>query len=675
MPNHGVQSQPYAQPSTGVQVRSVYPGANQQHILATNDQGKLHPEQLFGDKIFHKGLVQQMAEVSSEKVAKATNVVAHGSEVKSVKSETGMKSLGNEHKSSVEYKSKKPESHLFENIEPKLKPFAKKDQELENSTVKEEVVVGYQPKNSSQEVEFLEEQARELQKGAIGISAEGPVAASAASTSHQRGSHLVTTSDQGRQQPLPSHYGPSVLPQPPGAPPFAPHQVQGLGYPPTHFKPIGVPGQPLHPPEHVQPPGGVPDLGSAESFGRESYSQGHAGMPSLGPPPQGAAGSHGGVMPLYGPEGQKSSQHSTNGLEAETFSNQRLNYTDSRQSDPNNMSVNGTLGFVSISALESRDERFKPLPDEHAFRHVLDHRFPSRGQFEDDLKQFPRLPSPDADHVLKFRDPSSRSFDKGHHGSKYDNGLKSDSVMGSVPSKFLSPYHGGASLRSNDAWERPVGLREGTRRMESIHGHPDFFGPGPAFGRHHMDALASRSPARALPGIPSRGFGGSDLDNINGRDMSRFGEPLGNSFHEGRFLEGRGGRPMGEHFRNDLIGQDNLPGNIRRVEHMGPSNMQWHLHMGEPAGFGAHPHNVRRGEMASPRMFEPFGGGNMSSHPRFGEPGFRSSFSLHGFPISDGSYTVSTSCIFLVGLVVKEDIQNHLVYTGLHISLHQVTEL
>lgn len=655
MPNHGIHSQSYTQPVVSVQVRPKYHGASQQNILTPNDQGKLHPEQRFGDNIFHKSSAQQESVVPSEKDAKVIGVVVDGSEIKSVKSETDTKSMDDEHKSMVEDKSKKAESHLFDNGGPKLKPIVKKDQELENSTVQAGVTGGFQQKClPSQEAE-LEEQVGELQKGAINISGVGPQAAHASSlspgqnvassgslfgaegkSSHQRG-FQDPMSDQGRQQQLSSHYGPTTLPQWPGTPsllptPLDPHQVHELGYPPTHLRPPGVPvpGQSLQPPEHARPPGGVPDSGSVASFGRP-YSQGNAGTPSFGTPPQGAFGSHGGMMPKatpYGYEGQKNSQHPTNLLNAETFSNQRLNYADSRQPYPNMTSVNVAPGFESVSTLESRDERFKPLPDEHPFRQGLDHRFPGRG-FENDVKQFLGPPSLDY-HVS---DPSSKPFDKGHHGSKYN------------------------------AHERPDRPREDTDRMEPIHGHPDFFGPGPTFARHGMDGLAQRSPSRAHPGIPLGGFGGSSLDAISGRDIRRFGGPLGNSFREGRIsmlpthlhrgeFEGRGGMPLDEHFRNDVIGQDNLPGNLRRGEHLGPPNMPWNLHFDDPVSFGAHPRHVGRAEMAGPRMFEPFGRGNESSHPRFGEPGFRSNFSFHGFPSDDESYTVSASFIFSHTLLV-----------------------
>ncbi|XP_021804135.1 uncharacterized protein LOC110762317 [Prunus avium] len=170
--------------------------------------------------------------------------------------------------------------------------------------------------------------------------------------------------------------------------------------------------------------------------------------------------------------------------------------------------------------------------------------------------------------------------------------------------------------------------------MEPTHGHPDFV------GRRLVDGLAPRSPVRDYPGLPPHGFRGFGPDDFDGREFHRFGDPLGNQFHEGRFsnlpghfrrgeFEGPGNLRMVDHRRNDFIGQDGHPGHLRRGDHLGPHNLR------EPLGFGSR--HSRMGDMAGPGNFESFRG-NKPNHPRLGEPGFRSSFSLQRFP-NDGTYT------------------------------------
>ena len=506
-------------------------------------------------------------------------------------------------------------------------------------------------------------------------------------------SHPGPIADQGR------NFGPSTLQQRPGAPllqtpPHAlPHYTQTAGHPQTQFRPQG----PGHAPEHFQspvfkqsqgleiPPGGISGPGSTASFGRGPgyygfpqqnqasqgpHSQGHA-LPthaaasrmsqgeSVGPPPfgmlpPGAIDSHGGMAraPPHGPEGLMGQQRPTNPMEAELFINHRPNYMDGRRPDPHVpgslgqgpvgqpsglMRSNGLPGLESSSTHGLRDDRFKPFPDERSNsfqpgRHVTD-----RGEFEDDLKQFPRPSRLDAEPVPKFGSYSSRPHDMGPHGLNYDSGLKLDAGAGSARSRFLPPFDGG---------ERPVGL------SDSSNIHPDFLGPVTGYARHHMDGLAHRSPVREYPGI-SRGFGGlpgpMGPDDFDGRESRRFGDPTGKSFHESRFpilpshlrrgeFEGPGKLRMSEHIRSgDLIGLD---GHLRRGEHLGPHNLPGHLRLGEPIGFGDYPGHPRMGELAGLGNFEPFGAGNRPGHPRFGEPGFRSSFSLQGFPNDAGIDTV-----------------------------------
>ncbi|KAL5814681.1 hypothetical protein ACOSQ4_025322 [Xanthoceras sorbifolium] len=439
-------------------------------------------------------------------------------------------------------------------------------------------------------------------------------------------------------------------------------------------------------------PGGIPSSGSAASYGRGPghhglpmhsfeppsvahqgpYNHGHApahvatpkisqgdpvGGPPLRPLAPGAFDSHGGLMaggPPYGPEGQMGQRHQTNPVGVEPFLNQRPGYMDCRQPDSflpaslergplgqpsgihsNMMRMNGAPG------LELRNERFKPFPDECLNPFPMDpaRRVIDREEFEADLKQFSRSSHLDAEPVPKLGGhfPSSRPLDRGPHGfgmdvgpRPYGRGLNYDSVAGSAPARYSS----------FNAGDRLVGVHEDAAgRSDSARTHPDFLGPSPGYGRRHMDGMSPRSPVRDYPGISSRGFGGlpgslgsshSSLDDIDRREFHRFGDPMGNSFHESRFpayqSHLRRGEFDGPGRSGDVIGQDFLPSHFQRGEHLGPHN----LRLGETGGFGGFPGHARMGDLAGHGSFP---------RPRLGEPGFRSSFSHQGFPNDGGIYT------------------------------------
>lgn len=499
-------------------------------------------------------------------------------------------------------------------------------------------------------------------------------------------SHTLPVSDQGRHQLAPS-YGSSTLPQRPDAPsllqappPGPPHQPHGVGRPPTYFRPHGpghVPAQPFH------PPGVAQDTGSTATFGRGPshygpfqrsfepqsgaplgpHNQGNASMLPFGALPPGPFDSRGGIIPrpALGPEGQLSLQHTTNVLDGRRPDRRLPGPLEQGQPsgiDPNMMRLNGTPGYDSSSTHGSRNERFKPFLDErlNPIPPGTDRRVFDRTDFEDDPKKFSG-PFPLDAEAARFGNLSSRLYDK-----KYDAGLKLDPGTGS--SRFLSPYHSSDAMQANEVGERPFGAHQDViGRTESTRGHPDFFGPVSAYDRHHMDGMPPRSPPRGYPGISSRGFRGSAYDDFDGREFHQFGEPVGNVFHDGRFsmlpshlrrgeFEGPGYMRMGEKLRNDLISQDSLPGHIRRGEHSGPRNLHGSLHLGEPVGYGVHPHHVQMGGMAGPGSFESFGGSNRPSYSRLGEPGFRNSFSRQGFPNDDGTYTVSAYAQNLFELMI-----------------------
>lgn len=779
MPNHGVQSQPYPQYSGGVQTRPLHPGAsqpsaNQNNMLRNNNQVQLSSEQPSGatsrptmskkqgDQIFEKSVVDQAADSYSENATKkvandmdaASGLGADAGEVKTVKSENDMKSVGDG--------DADPESNAVENGEPVLKRMVKEEasevvdeikedvpnvgpKQLENFAVEDKEIQdgALLKKSPSQQTENFEKLSGKLQKDATGAlqpstgtdegsqavsSTSAPISGSPALNCIPRGtvpqgpgldecrgfpppsqgqsgafrqpSHPFPIADQGR------HLGPSTLQQRPGAPsmlqtppPIPPHHAQAPA--PTQFRPQGHGHVPEHFPSMFKqsqgleiPPVGISGPGSMASFGRgpgnyglprpnfESHpqgphSQGHALPPPPGIPrmsqgepigglpfgalPPGAIDSHGGMMaraPAHGPEGLMGQQRPTNMMEAELYLNQKPSYMDGRRPDPHlpgslgqgplgqpsgMMRSNGPPGLDS-STLGSRDERFKPFSDERSNSFPVDQRTIDRGEFEDDLKQFPRPSRSDAEPVPKFGSYSLRPHDRGPPGLNFDGGLKLGPGAGSAHSRFLPPF---------DAGERPFGFPEDTvGRSDSSRSHPDFLGPVAGYGRRHMDGLTPRSPVREYPGISSRNFGGlpgqSGLDDIDGRESRRFGDPIGNSFHESRFpilpshlrrgeFEGPGNLRMGEHLRGgDLIGLDS---HLRRGEHLGPRNLPSHLRSGEPIGFGAYPGHARMGELAGPGSFETFGAGNRPSHPRLGEPGFRSSFSLQGFTNDGGIYT------------------------------------
>ncbi|KAF3454608.1 hypothetical protein FNV43_RR05056 [Rhamnella rubrinervis] len=678
MPNHGVQPQPYPQSAGAVQARPVYLGANQQSTNHNNmhktiqlpseqhASGNSRPtmSENQGDTIFEKGLPLQEAELLPQKTVKvvanelgsAPGLVADVSEAY-----TSLKKIPQSTEIGID-----PESHFSENGEPTTKLIMKEvneestqerssSKQMERYDPENEIMDGSHMKNLSPQVSKLhEEQGGKLQKDAISGSDEGLQAVCTASAAIVGSIPQNVTSGETapgnekmqlnqhdfQDKTLPQVPGSSTLPQRPGAPsllqappPGPPHQPQGLGHPPAHFRPQGpghVPGQPFH------LPGGVQDAGSTATFGRGPgqygpsqrsfnlqsgapvgpYNQGHAAVLPFGAPPPRAFDSRGGMLPRP-PLSQPS------GI------------------DPNMMKMNGTPGFDSSLALGSRNERFKPFLDEQlnpvppgTDLHVFD-----RAEFEDDLKKFSKPSLLDAEPIQKFGNLSSRPYDRGPHGVKYDAGLKLEPGTGS--SRFLSPYHGGGALQANEVGEDIIG------RIESTRHHPDFFGPFPAYGRHHMDGMPMppRSPPREHHGISSHGFGGSAYDDFDGREFHRFGEPVDSRFsmlpshlRRGEF-EGPGNLRMGEHLRNDLVGQDSLPGHLRRGEHFGPRNLHGSLHLGEPVGFGVHPRHVQMGGMAGPGSFESFGGSNRPTYPRFGEPGFRSSFSLQGFSNDGGTYT------------------------------------
>lgn len=184
----------------------------------------------------------------------------------------------------------------------------------------------------------------------------------------------------------------------------------------------------------------------------------------------------------------------------------------------------------------------------------------------------------------------------------------------------------------------------------------DFFGPGPGMVRHDAEHMIPRNPDREYLGWKAHTYGEGSRRNLPL-------DPQGNPLHENRFLpspgyphrgdhDGPEGLRFGEqrvpgphdhHRRADLYGQDIPPSHFRRGELLGSGN--------SPSHFGPFPGHTQMGEFSGPanlshkfRYGEPFSG-TKPGVPRLGEPGFRSSFPLHGFP-SDGPFAVSVNILF-----------------------------
>ncbi|EOY33857.1 Uncharacterized protein TCM_041704 isoform 8 [Theobroma cacao] len=682
-PNHGVQSQPYPHSAAGTPVKPVHLGANQpssyqNNVFRTNNQSGVTSQPMSevpGDHGTDKNVAEQEADSSSPGTARkeaneldmASSLGADVAEKNTAKLEADLKSVDEkltgdvgDDSNGVDISTKEtPESRrtVGTDLEQHRDPVSKnmvtceaiEDQkDVHNGEHKvEEIKIKDGPSLKTpplQEAKLGEEQNGKMQKDKIlphdqgtpkGPAGNGfrgiPPSSQVQPGGYLPPSHSVPNVDQGRHQPLQMPYGSNNNQQRPAVsailqapPPGLPSHAQTPGLPPNQFRPQG-PGQALVPPENLPPgsfgrdpsnygPQGPYNQGPPSLSGAPRISQGEplVGL-SYGTPPLTAFDSHG--APLYGPESH-SVQHSANMVDY---------HADNRQLDPR------ASGLDSTSTFSLRGERLKPVQDECSNQFPLDrgHRG-DRGQFEEDLKHFPRPSHLDNEPVPKFGSyiSSSRPLDRGPHGfgmdmgpraqEKEPHGFSFDPMIGSGPSRFLPPYH------PDDTGERPVGLPKDTL------GRPDFLGTVPSYGRHRMDGFVSRSPGREYPGISPHGFGGHPGDEIDGRER-RFSDRfpgLPGHLHRGGF---ESSDRMEEHLRSrDMINQDNRPAYFRRGEHVGHHNMPGHLRLGEPIGFGDFSSHERIGEFGGPGNFR---------HPRLGEPGFRSSFSLQEFPNDGGIYT------------------------------------
>lgn len=535
---------------------------------------------------------------------------------------------------------------------------------------------GFLQKISSQDTELREEQSKRMQNDTG--KDEGPQASITTSSSMLGSPGSTKPKLLNQHQTPPSCYGSSALQQGGTAPPPGPyHQAHVSNNPSMQVMPrapgLAHPGQPFNPSEPFLP-GGIPDSASAvaPSFGRGpghygpqqalERSIGSQATYSLSQPPASQGGSKMNLgdpvgahfrskLPgafdsrgqLHASEAQIGIQRPIHPLEADIFSNQRPR-PDSHLPPhlpgipPIVLSLNGGPGLDSSSKLGLRDERFKLMHEEQLNPFPLDtaRRPINQTDAEDVLRQFPRPSHLDSDLAQRIGNYSLRPFDRVVHGQNYDTGLTID---GATASRILPPRHMGGSLHPSDA-ERPIGFFEDSiGQADRSRGHSDFPVPG-SYGRRFADGFGPRSPIHEYHG---RGFGGHPgfpgVDEIDGQDFPRhFGDPI--SFRESRFpifrshmhrgeFEGPGNFRMSEHMRTgDLIGQD---------RHFGPRSLPGHLRLGESTAFGSHPGHSRIGDLSVLGNFEPFGGGHRPSHPRLGEPGFRSSFSRQGLA-DDGRF-------------------------------------
>ncbi|XP_063938717.1 uncharacterized protein LOC108199243 isoform X2 [Daucus carota subsp. sativus] len=241
----------------------------------------------------------------------------------------------------------------------------------------------------------------------------------------------------------------------------------------------------------------------------------------------------------------------------------------------------------------------------------------------------------------RYPDPNvSGSFDRGLYEQTLANENRVPGAALGLHAKNVNDDHmkqfrtGPAGRNSQGEYEqalkqfpKPANIGNGSIRA------------GPGFG---VDHLPPRSPGREFHGIPSRGFGAQSggphnqpgLDNVHGwgshavnegpRSFDISSDPVGKTFRD--------------HFRSgDMAGQDFIPNHMRRGELFGPRNVPSHIRAVE--GFGTFS-DPRMGELNGHGGF-PYGesfAGNKLNHPRLGEPGFRSSFSLHEFPRPGGFY-------------------------------------
>ncbi|XP_073114766.1 uncharacterized protein [Elaeis guineensis] len=471
-------------------------------------------------------------------------------------------------------------------------------------------------------------------------------------------------------------------------PPPHPMQVHGQTMIPSQIRPHGsnfpetLPhqGQRSAVPEPFQPP-----------LGQQPYGPYHSEVPSAGPPVPGLptsarAPTHLGLPQKGFPDQSMTAQGQGQGhLLPPHAGVARPAFPDGRQPEPpfaqsSTMKPNGIPGqrppiggmhdstFAHVLT-EDRfrsftEERFRLLPEDGT-RAAQDERFRpfaldhgrgiiNRKEFEEDLKQFPRPTHLDGEGALKLDGyvSSSRPLSGSDGGP---SALPSRPLLpyqsgGPFPTGSLGLEHHGMDIRER---HRPVGFPEDLgRKYDPALARPDLRSSVPEFGRRRMDALPPlRSPGREYSGLPSNRFG-LGIEDFDGRDPRGFSErskalalpsdPTGSTYHDSKIpipsAPGSGGLPShlfkgvpdgsGGH-RMEQLGAGYLTGTNRSSEAFGARNLPSLLRGGEPLGQG----QFRMGEPTG------FGGFSVPGRIRAGDPGFSSSYPMHGFPNEAGHLT------------------------------------
>ncbi|XP_038981024.1 trithorax group protein osa-like isoform X2 [Phoenix dactylifera] len=456
--------------------------------------------------------------------------------------------------------------------------------------------------------------------------------------------------------------------------PLHPMQAHGIA---SQIRPHGSnfpetlphPGQRSAVPEPFQPPPG-----------QQPYGSYHSEVPSAGPPVAGLSTSsaraptHFGLPQKGFPDQAMTPQGQGQGhMLPPHVGVARPAFPDGRQPEPpfaqsNSVKPNGIPGQrppIGHVLTEDRfrpftEERFRLLPEDGT-RAAQDERFRpfamdhgrgivNRKEFEEDLKQFPRPAHLDGEGALKLDGyiSSSRPLPGSDGGP---SALPSRPLLpyqsgGPFPTSSLGPEHHGMDIRER---HRPVGFPEDLgRKYDPALALPDFRSSVSEFGRRRMDALPPlRSPGREYSGLPSSRFG-LGMENFDGRDPRGFSErskaldPTGSTYHDSKIpipsAPGSGGLPShlfkgvpdghGSH-RMEQLGAGYLTGTNRSGEAFGARNLPSLLRGGEPLGQG----QFRMGEPTS------FGGFSVPGRIRAGDPGFSSSYPMHGFPNEAGHPT------------------------------------
>ncbi|GAB2263269.1 hypothetical protein Droror1_Dr00004266 [Drosera rotundifolia] len=587
----GQTNQPSASQSYGA-------NANRQ-LLSTTEYQSTHVQQ--------KGSIE-MSDSSANNVKDNASVPASQSvETKNLKPESATTTV--EQKSFDENDHDLPASELTEakNIPPMNSEVHSVGSDLavqeSKLKVKEEEVSGGKSDSSLLHSGEMPSQKHEdvYEQNDISLSAEGDVGGGKpmdktgqgvkpGSASEGSNSNLVPSTDHGRNQLQPVHSAHQQKPAGTSSVQSASHSGSLVGIPLGQSRPQGP---------------GILGPGSAASIPRGPVSNGPPlyphGVPHHAGHPRNPFGDPFGrplfpVQPLgpldSRPEGGFAQQHPSIS-EFERFP-QRPRLFDGRQPD---LQMNST-NFSNFPGNDVRNGGMKLMPEGNMIPFPLEagQRLVGYRDFGDH-KQFPGPSNTDAgNHFPSNRGGDSQASCFGSDGIPHPF-EKAPHRFDKDSSRFLPQYHPGRSFHPTEAaaYPRPADF------------HDDDIG-GPNLGRSHPD----------FPEVPA--FARRQMDHFSG---SPDRDPLGKAVYENRYpLSSANSRRPGEHFD-----RDELP-HLRGGERFGPLSS----HLEGAVAFGAFSNYGRPGESpfaGPPHLpFRETLGVDRPGHPRLGEPGFRSSFSL-----------------------------------------------